>query len=776
MAYNALSGTVFAPEYFGPSPGGTLTNIVSGNLGKSDGSQIKNVPRVGNATNNSLVTNVGGDANTLTCETNLTFDGTSNVLNVTGKITASVGVSSSYFEGDGSRLTGVGSSLTVKTGSSAVSSVATINMSLLGLVQDLGSGEVAVTGTIGLPEDGSYADGLFTEFRSTTPIGTAIDKLNEILKIIAPSPAPSAGAINHSLPLGTGTKLSFGAANAVTHYTSSGTDAGMVPATARNKIYSASVQGTTTKLGVYNGAQDITGTINYSTNYKYTNDILNYASGAFGNAELGTLKLKLNGSDIHTVALNGSDPGAGTPGSGSGTSLTSNSGFVNLSISASSFDGNGAEWYTFQHRTAKYKVAASDMKVGWNYVQVVHTVGSTNYSTNYIEWMNDPSGSVNDLSVRNPRIENVTLTGAKYLSGVKYSTNATANYKSEVLNMYRNVFPASGTPITFTVTNSSTPTSQAVPDIEVGNNNTKILSITGALNVNANVDNLLSGTVTANLSATHPLKSNIANTGSASTLAGFLIDNRTLNSTNLIEYFHEESYRKASASYATQVSVDSATSIWNSINHMTGGGATGHTDGLLLFNQRLYSPVDNDIPVGGNFTALNYVYTGQPDYSGVSGTRTYYRVLTNSSGASIRDLKISVNKANTGFSSTTLDSANVRFLIKNPGSTEYMNAKTNFVYGNVGENAGALINGADDNSNTAGGSNAVHCVTFGTASVANGDYVVVKVEADESWGGYLSQITFQLGASDVSAPTEAVVLDDIDANNSGIDALSLIHI
>jgi len=104
MAYNALSGTVIAAQKYLP---GNLyvENVLSGNLSTSDGASILNIPRVSNATNNALLTNIGGDANTLTCETNLTFDGT--VLSITGELTASTGLSASYLMGDGSRLTGL---------------------------------------------------------------------------------------------------------------------------------------------------------------------------------------------------------------------------------------------------------------------------------------------------------------------------------------------------------------------------------------------------------------------------------------------------------------------------------------------------------------------------------------------------------------------------------------------------------------------------------------------------------------------------------------------
>lgn len=106
MAHNKLTGTVIAPAYFGPgiSEG---TNILSGNLSTSDGAEVINVPRVSNATDNSIITNVGGDANNLTCESNLKFNAATNTLSVTGHVTASISMSASFFYGDGSFLTGI---------------------------------------------------------------------------------------------------------------------------------------------------------------------------------------------------------------------------------------------------------------------------------------------------------------------------------------------------------------------------------------------------------------------------------------------------------------------------------------------------------------------------------------------------------------------------------------------------------------------------------------------------------------------------------------------
>ena len=106
MAYNNLSGTVILPDRM-VTQNLTLheNSILSGNLSTSDGANIINIPRVTNATNNAIVTNIDGDANQLFCESNLTFNG--SALTITGQISASLNISASYFYGNGSKLTGI---------------------------------------------------------------------------------------------------------------------------------------------------------------------------------------------------------------------------------------------------------------------------------------------------------------------------------------------------------------------------------------------------------------------------------------------------------------------------------------------------------------------------------------------------------------------------------------------------------------------------------------------------------------------------------------------
>jgi len=715
-------------------------------------------------------------------------------LIVTSDLTSSYNISASHFHGDGSKLTGIASTLNdiTNNGNTTTNAMTASALRLTGLAAGTAttssylaldsSNNVVLTsssgggggsgGTIGAAEDaGGYTDGLFTDFTTSTAVGVPIDRFNEVLKILAPTPAPNVKSINEDVTDGVTAKLSFGASFPLSSVTSSATTAGF-DAVDRTGSYSATTSGSNIRLGVYDGTQDITGIINHDVVQSVTNGYYAYTNDAFGSANEGTLKLELNGTVVHSIALSGL-AGAGSPPNGSANSLTGQSGFTNVSVTASSFDGNNSEWYIFKYRTAKYKIAAADQKVGWNYLRVIHTL-STDNATNYIEWINDTSGAVNiaEMSASNSRIDSVALVGSKYLSGVEYNTDATANYKTDLLNLYNNVYAASGTPISFTTTNSSTPSAQGVGDIGASEGATKVLGVTGSLNFNQTT--LFNATMSCNVTVTHPLKQTITNTGSAEA-NGFLIETRTLASTNLEEKFHDESFRKTSGSYDTQGSVTATAATWSSQNHMTGGGASGHTDGLLYHNQRLYSPVDGDIPNGGNFASIPNTEAGNPNYSTVVGTRTFYRVVSNSSGVTKRDMKIVSTKNSTRYNNSTLGASNVHFFVKIPGATGWMDISQPFVYGSTFDGNGALITTATNNSNTSStdSGNATHFVSFGTQSVSNDNHVMVKVLADESWGGYLSELSFSVGATTNTTTNTGIELDNIDLDDTAGESVRL---
>jgi hypothetical protein len=190
MAYNAVSGTLIAPQNYLPGDL-VVQNVVSGNLSTSDGAGVINVPRVSNATNNSILTNVGGDANTLTCESNLTFDGAT--LNITGDLTASVGVSASFFYGDGSKLT----NLPGGGGGSGGGIFTTINSSNAFTTSSINIGSEATPTHTFSVKGGSFMSGGVSYKRkevttatytvSTTDYYLGVDSLNSTIALTLPN-------------------------------------------------------------------------------------------------------------------------------------------------------------------------------------------------------------------------------------------------------------------------------------------------------------------------------------------------------------------------------------------------------------------------------------------------------------------------------------------------------------------------------------------------------------------------------------------------------------
>ena len=627
-----------------------------------------------------------------------------------------------------------GAGITAVSGSTSVANIDNIDFSKLGLLQDLGSGDIAISGTIGEAEDGTYSDGLFTDFSPGTLIGIAIDRFNEVLKGLAPGAAPGLDNMD-SNNYGANANLSFGSSQSISGYTNAQPSTLSSPSSALSDVningsyVTVNPTDSDIRAACFNGATTIEGTLNEDVDA----DGVNYPEHAFGNGDQGTLNLFVNNnaSAVHSTDLSSF---------GSGSSLNGNgSGFIDLSAANPAHFADGSAFNTFKHRSGSFRVTASDQRNGWNYARVTHVIGSVTSSCNYVEWVNDSNS--NALAAAGSALDTLSMTGLNTLSGVRYNTGGTAQYRVRATNAYRNVYSQNN--ITFTGTNCAA-SAQAFPTINngAGENETKVLHITSSATINA--DPLLNESISVGVNVPHPLKTNLSNAGSQS-IPGILLYNLSNTSTVVKETFRAENYRKLSGSYNSQADVTNSQNNWNSTKHMSGTN-TGHTDGLMFYNSALRAPRQG--ANNGDFRNSSdggSIANGPPDnvnYSGInSGIRTFYRYFQNNTGGAKTDFSLDINGSGTIVSQgTNLGTGNISVLVRLPTTsanqvTGWMDLALPFQTGQTGNGAGCL-NGSFDST-----LNAANNATFGTVFVDNNEYIMIKVEADAAFTGRVSTIT-----------------------------------
>jgi len=613
-----------------------------------------------------------------------------------------------------------GSPITANSGSTAVTEMTAINFGPGFIMNQQGATAIALTASIGDAEDGVYSDGLFTDFAATTPIGTAIDRFNEVLKGLAPSAAPQLDDIDCN-DTGTSANLSFGNSQSIAGYSNSRpsmlTPASNLSDIDINNSYINMVASNDVRVACFGSMTTINGTLNEDIQSEGSN----YVADSFGDANQGTLKLYVNdnSSVIHETDLSTFI---------AGNSLNANGSGFTLSATTPGHFADGTNFPTFQHRQGGYKILAADQRNGWNYMRIVHTVGGIDRVCNYVEWVNDVVGAGIAMTVSGGSLGSLSMTGIKYLSGVKYHTGGTATYSLTVTNVYRNVYSTSQ--ITFGGTNTTVP-SQNIPSINYNNgeDETKVLVISGAT-ATISADPILNGTISVNANVPHPLKPNLSSAGSQS-ISGILLYGLSDTATPTSEPFRGETYRMKSHAYNEQSDIN-ANSAWDSTASLSS------SDGLLVYNQVLIAPIQS--VNGGDFSDILNGPGSNVDYSDiVSGTRTYFRKFVNNGGGSKTNFNLTLNGSGTiSNSGSNLSSSNIKVFCKLPSNgssgTGWMDLATSFSSGEVSDNSGCLVGSLDSTLN------ATNEVTFGTQTVGSAEYIIIKVLASSAWTGSISEI------------------------------------
>lgn len=672
--------------------------------------------------------------------------------------------------------------------------------------EGVGSGGGGGSGTIGSAEDGTYTDGLFTDFTTETPVGTAIDRFNEVLKALAPPPAPSVRSIDYNVSGGSvySGKLSFDAAHPdplgnftnVSTYQQQGVNG--FPAVGVNDVYeqdSITSSGNNydgsdlyfSRVGILTGTQSLSGEVNFNVSeLQAATGVVQYTDDCFGDSDVGNLILEVNGVQVHTLNL-ATATGSGTAPSGSPTETDLNgngSGFTHISENRSGYTEGGSEFAAFKHRSANYIIVPDEMRKGFNTARVIHSKGGASFVTNYIEWLVDDTTDI--ITFSGSSIAPSSLVGSTYISGVRYHDEAELAYNTTVSNAYKAVHSSS--PITGT-TDSGTLPDFPIPTIGPGEDMSKQIAYSETISILASANPHFGTPVNASITVPHPIKG--ASSGANVQSNRLLLYSPTASANDTFEDFTLESRRLIDDPYSggqpTAVSSGfyDGSKIWNPQLHMSGSNL-GHQSGLQIFNGQLVSPINSiNLARKGDFRNIAdggslETYADNPDYStqagNITGTRTYFRYFRNTTNYVQRDLRILYNGNTTlTTSGDTFDASKIKVSIKLPetdsgDTTGWMDVNSAYSMFLHGDGDGASIGSLDTSVTNL----TTNYITFGQREVQPDEVVIVRIEADTTWTGNLTSLEVQWGASSAgnTAPGALAVtaqnLQDVSINDTGV--------
>jgi hypothetical protein len=319
------------------------------------------------------------------------------------------------------------------------------------------------------------------------------------------------------------------------------------------------------------------------------------------------------------------------------------------------------------------------------------------------------------------------MTGSKSLSGVEYHTGGRALYSVTIDNAQRNTY-VNGNAISFG--SSSNLSITALAFTATAGNELQTTTITNRVGI-ISATRLINSSINGRCTVSRTLQGNT--TSSARTISGILMDNASITATTATsEDFNGETFRLASNSTFDTTTVSPN---WTSTNTIADAGSTGYNDGLQITNGILdYPAVD--------YSAITNGPAGNVDYStGVTGTRYYYRVMQINSGSSA-NFRINFDGSGTFISEASAlgtNNNNIKFSIKAPTETGWMDAYNDFSPGNHNDGDGCR----DTSGGNAGRNFNNWDVTIGTKNTANsGGKVIIRITVGQGWTGNISNFTW----------------------------------
>lgn len=571
--------------------------------------------------------------------------------------------------------------------------------------------------TIGLAEDGTYTDGLFTDFVPGTPIGTAVDRFNEILKSLVPPPAPDLSSMS-TADTGVAGRLSFGTSNVIFGYTNH-------PTLDINGLLSLS----STERVIFNASNTMNGAL--------ADNVVADANGAypalaFGGASSGSLLLEVNGTTIHSIGLDSFISGTDLNASGSG--------FTGVSSATPVHFLNGSPFGLFQFRTGSWVVASGSQRHGYNNARVrLEFPSGTFLNTQTFTWVVDDNTSASLYT--NEGLSALSMSGSAYLSGIQYHLSGNCRYSVTASNVHRNTYSNSATAVSHPTTTRCSIPSQ--PLVAITTHSASFIINSGTVTVDTDA-RILGQSLTVDTQVDRTVQADLTSAGD--TKFQILLDPFILagNSSNSLEPFDDELFRMHTGLSLTDTSYGSGgpqASIydWDSTQGLTGSNAN-HNTGLLVYNGGIRYPTQGIN--AGDFSIVADGPPGNPNYSAASGERTFIRYFYSS--AVVQNFNFVMTVSGTTF----VTANNVGSLAGNQVAAEILAPNTTQTGGSMIEfkdmvRAFTTINAKGAFAASFGSTIPTNWgVTLGTRSTAtSGKVVVMRFTAASTWVGSITHIS-----------------------------------
>ena len=513
-------------------------------------------------------------------------------------------------------------------------------------------GTANTSGIIGPAEDTDYTDGLFTDFTVNTPVGTPIDRYNELFASLVPKFPSVLSTYGFGTVDGVSLKLGWDTNNVPTGYTTP-------PGTSIGDTWS--VDTGNKQLGVLRATETISGRLNEDQLASTQTPTPAFAADTFSNAQSGLLQMTLNGGT------------AGNAGSIDLASETASNDCLTVSAAVPVYFAGGDPLLAVDTRvrtgTFSLPLNHTEVRPGYNTCIINH--GS--------EVLAEFSFILDDNTIASPDISSpvnssISGTGSKTLSGVEYYTNFGWTTTGTLSNGYNVTYPIGNC---ITCTGDRVATVQQSLSVPSAYNST--FGISQALSPSVNILANISGfnhDVTPNLSFTSPFHANPSE--NAPVISNILMDKVTASATLSVAV---NSLNTENFSGETQRLVEDGSGAFTSANNIS---AT--TDLQVACGHLLYPLVDFSTQTNGP--------SGNPNYStATNNIRSYTRKFRRTSGTS-GSLELYIN--GTGLTIVDADSLStstqnqMSVEIKGLGSTNtgWMDLNKAFASGQYGDGDG----------------------------------------------------------------------------------------